>query len=69
KNDYENFSKIVLSWESYKKYRFVDGYYELYDFANKKFFRYATYYFLDNDFVFNEIGTGVETIYTKVLIE
>lgn len=69
-NDYENFSKIVLSWDSYIKYRFVDGYYELYDFTDKRFFRYATYFFDENyeNFFFDEIGTSVQTIYSRVII-
>ena len=28
-NDYENFSKIVLEWDTYEKYRFVNSYFEL----------------------------------------
>ena len=27
KNDYDNFSEIVLRWESYDKYRFIYDYF------------------------------------------
>lgn len=69
-NDYENVSEIILKWESYEKYRFVNGYFELYDYTNNKFFRYATYNFDENydTFIFEEIGTSVQTIYSRVEI-
>jgi hypothetical protein len=70
KNDYNNFSKIVLNWDSYEKYRFVDGYYELYNVSNEKFFRYATYHFEENNdfFIFNVIDNG-EIIYERLDVE
>lgn len=69
KNDYNNYSKIVLNSDSYEKYRFVNGYYELYNFTNEKFFRYATYNFEENNdfFIFNVIDDG-EIIYSRIMV-
>jgi len=69
-NDYDYLPKIILDINSYEKYRFVDGYYELYDFENEKFFRYATYRFeVDNNiFIFNVINNG-EVMYSRVEID
>ncbi len=69
KNDYDNFSEIVLRWDSYNKYRFIYDYFELYNFTSGEFFRYATYHFQDvtDTFVFNIIDNG-EIIYSRVTI-
>jgi len=67
KNDYENYSKSILDQDPYERYRFKDGYFEIYDSTNEKFFRKATYRFEDNyfTFIFNIID-GVEFIYIRI---
>ena len=58
-NDYETFSKTILNTYSYKKYRFVEGYFELLDLTNGKYVKFATYNFQNDDiFVFDIINNG-----------